>query len=612
MTDFPAPVPPSPPAPKTARLRPLLIGAAGVGAVAVALTAGYRAFSDRPGEAALSRLVPADALGAAFMDTRPSSISQWKMLGRLTAAIKNEDLSGEVAQAKEKATGDLKDTPLYQELLPYWSGGAAMGVWGKYNAPRILVSPEGLENGDAAVPADPLNGFKAMIALSVRSPEQVEALVAKQSDAPQKSGGFTLYKLRPSALRQSATAGDTPVYVSIMGPYAVFSESPQSLQTVHDVFSGKTPALTTQKEYTDLRGIMPSDTNALTFVSTEAFRQMSAASNLDKNQSLSDTLAHTHGTAYAATLKENGFALTYVTRTDAPQLVPLAQAAPLSAADFRRIPDGAVAAGVVSQPGKWMEVVRATVQANPQTRKGWDDTVKSLEETTELNVDTQIIPALQGETTVAVYPGTTPGMPFEGLLIVSDANGANPASIVKSLRETMKRDSEKHDQALGESVQKRGDVAIYTITGDAVDELLTPAAKKSGRQIAYAQIGNTVLAATTPDLLQKATAAYPAQNGKTFASAALPTGTQNAFVMLPTKEGLRGVLPLWSELDKTPASAEIRDTLLEAVKDAPLSVTGRYQGGLMTTEMFFPVNPEKAVHALALIIKAQKEQKPSP
>ena len=636
MPDYPAPPSPSsipnppppetpapiaaPPPPRKRLSRPLLIGGAGGVAALLALTAGYRAFSDRPGETAMARLVPANALGAGFIDTRPSSLGQWKMLGRITAAIKNEDLTGEINKAKQEVAGDLKDTPLYQEVLPYWSGGAAAGAWGTFGSspnaprtPRIESDPAADDSvpDDLLSPRDPLSDLHFMAAISVRSPEQVQAIVAKQSDAPQKSGGVTVFHLRPQALRMSASEKNNAVYASVIGSYLVFSESPESIGVVYQVYSGKTPGLASQKDYAELRQTLPKNASTLTYISTNAFEQMSqqaraiavAGSNASQNPLSQETLSHTHGAMYAATLEENGFALSYVLKSDAPLFAPLNQIKPLSPTDFKRIPDGAVMAGIFSQPGKQMEIARTALQAEEQTRKSWDEAEKGLKDAAQLSIDTDVLPALQGETTFAVYPGKTPSMPFEGLLIINDANGANPAGVLEKL----KKAAQKSDPKFRLVSEARSGATFYTLSGKSAQEMLSPQAQNDGRKIGYAQIGNTVLAATNPELLNQAVLSYPAQTGKTFASAAIPTGTQAAFLLLPTKEALKGIMPLLESGGEDPAAREIRDTMLEAVKEAPLSVTGRYQNGLMTSQGFFPVNPEKAVHALALIIKEQKK-----
>lgn len=151
--------------------------------------------------------------------------------------------------------------------------------------------------------------------------------------------------------------------------------------------------------------------------------------------------------AFGVTLRDEGIALSYQVPMDAntvPGLTNLGQIAPLDPQILKKLPAGAYSVMAYSQPGTYWNFAQDMVANDPDTKKKMDEGVAEFEKQTGISVPNDILPALKGRLTLALYPdarGTEYGV--DGVFIADDANGANPAALAEKLRALVERETSK-------------------------------------------------------------------------------------------------------------------------------------------------------------------------
>ena len=371
---------------------------------------GYQYLFHRPGEAAI-KLIPADARLVVTVDSTPSP-GQALTFKRIADAIKREGLD---TQWDKLMTSAAANSPLARDLKPYTLGSMAFATL----KPRDATAQSGM-SGDSAV------------FLAIRNVDQVRSILAR--DARKSSvGGLDYYQM----------TGDTHC-IAVLGGYLVATDKPEDLTHIEAVRRGQTPAIATQADYQQARAALPADSNMMVFASESAVAQgmqQAGASSLP----LHTSMVHTHYLALGVAIHDQGLDIAMLAPLDPPSGLASGEArsfAPLSETFWHKIPAGAYGVLAYSQPGKWYNYSRAMMDTNAESRRTMEESIASFQHETGLSVTQDILPAAQGDVALAVYPDTLhPQKSVDGLLVLDDANGANPGALVSRLRALIERQS---------------------------------------------------------------------------------------------------------------------------------------------------------------------------
>jgi hypothetical protein len=367
-------------------------------------TLAYRYLFQRPGEAAI-QLLPADSLVVVTLDTTPSE-QQAAVFRRISDAIRREGLD---TQVDRLLADSLEKAPVSEKIRPYVKHSFAFAMWNTGGS-RSMQTQAGA----------------ALLALS--DPGRVRDVLA-QYGRKQTANGLDVYTFQNGSL-----------CAAIISDYLALSDRPASLARIEAVRAGQ-PSVAKLAEYQAARAALPEDANLMIFVSPAALEEIGKESrSLGVNP-----LRSTKWMAIGATVRDDGIAFDYRYPMDAaafPPLRVLGEIGPLDTSLLKRLPAGAYGVMAWSQPAKYWDYVRDSVRSDAHAVKSFDEGIAEFEKQTGMSVPNDILPALSGHLVLAVYPdasGTKSGV--DGLIVVDDASGANPAALAAKLRAYVERAS---------------------------------------------------------------------------------------------------------------------------------------------------------------------------
>ena len=215
--------------------------------------------------------------------------------------------------------------------------------------------------------------------------------------------------------------------------------------------------------------------------------------------------------ALGATIRDDGIAFDFrgpINMASSPALKAMASIKPLDTDVLKKYPEGAYGLVAYSQPSQYWAPLEAEI------KKGNDSTsfyrcLEQFERETGLSVENDILPAFQGDLSVAVYPGPT-GKPedLDMVLMADDANGANPAALVAKVRTLIERKSSENGETVRFEETTIGGATVWELDSESRRKMIDGMKGSSssgpvldGKTIIFAQVGNGIAVATSRGLL---------------------------------------------------------------------------------------------------------------
>jgi hypothetical protein len=581
----------------------------------------YKYFFDRPGEAAIA-LIPADADLVVTLDTNPST-QQLATFHKIATALKQE---GILEKLDDTLTAVLNQNPVARRIRPYVAKSMALAVW----MPSV-----GFDRGP-----EPDGAFF----LALTNAEEVDSILS-DSIPNDRSHGFTIYNV------------DKKVFGAVIGNYLVVGPNANVLSKINMVRSGSGQSVAQLPEYQNARASLAADANLMAFVSPDALAAMDQGKNKGMNP-----MQGFKWMAMGMALRDAGLEFTFqcpMNQAKMPSLKHLAEIKPLDMNVLNRLPEGAYGVLAYSQVAKYWDFIGETASQDPKAKNEMEKGLAEFEKQTGISIDNDIVPAFGGNLMLAVYPSPTMGADSaDGILMIDDANGANPAAMVDKVRGFIEKATAKEGKPIKFVSQKQGDVTIWRldsgsqrefanklangkqnkqtealpeppvmlgeadVQGDAVpaepkgvqdlsdgdrDVLAKIEAHKKDtppaledKTLIYAQIGNSVVIASSEAMMTRALQAYRG-GGRSLADDPAFAGMQGRVhegaqnMIMVNLHGIMQILrPKIEESNNGPVSVDDIVNIFGG-PNTGLVGSGRYDGQVMVGELFMPLDYQRLV-----------------
>jgi len=434
-------------------------------ALAATATAGGIALNhllDRPGATAMD-MVPSNALAVVALDLvpAPDQIMAFKSIDDMIAGSKEP-----VAKtAKGALIGSLftefvKD-PGLEPIAQQVDRSIAVAL-----LPKREKGGESEGEGVALMPVKD----SAAVASFLRSKGKAESVE-----------GVSLFSFKMKE-------GGEVLHFSLQGSVLVGSNTAWAVADVAKVAAGQSSSIVRDAAFATARGKALPSANLLVFVNPK----------LAKGQ---DWLVG------SMTIRDTGIEMGVSGQTDDEQVMKAGTMAPLGPEFLANLPRGAYGFFGVAQPGP-------TVALSGEIL---DEPAKEMKEEMELDLKSDVLPALGGNLAVGFYPSFGPDAGIDLLVSIDDANGADPASLAAKLEKILDDKMEEGGKAREWKTDSRtaGGTVTHHLSDEpekAIREGLTGAEKSffrpltlsRGKTIAWATVGHSVLLATSQSLLERA------------------------------------------------------------------------------------------------------------
>lgn len=566
--------------------------------LALLLTGGlfaYRFIFHRAGEAAAS-LLPSDATLVATLDVTPGP-DQVALFGRIS-----KSLLAEQGQITSKLAASTNGTTFYAEIIPHLRGSYAVGAWAK----------------PGAKPTDP-PAFAGLA--TVDSAATAEAIAAKHG-LLQHLGSLPYYAIKSEN-----------ACIAIIQGYLVFSDKPEALARVQSVSHGEIASVTSLASFQEARTKLPSSANLMLFGNmssavdwSKKFSEASAVldpATSKKAEALYPVQKLTGWATFAATLRDPGIETLWRVPYD-PSLPGgklLGHIAPIDAKLYSRLPAGPYGFMTFAQPAAYYEA-KDELSLSPEQKKSLEDGLKSFEKETGLDIQRDLVTGLKGNLTLAIYPAreAMSGIP-DGLVLLDDANGADPATMLGKIKEMILAEYQKSKEPAPTftSVNRDG-ATIWSLDKKMQDGLRSSAGLKDQpgaepKQLLFATVGHSVFIASSESLLNRAIAAYNTGSNSLATDPAytsllkriLPDAQNVCVVSVP--EVMERLKPLMADMFKTPGGPKLEDvTKVFGTRGNGLVCSQGYDGKTLSGNFFMPLDYEAVIHLMSLANPANKQK----
>lgn len=584
----------------------------------------YKIFFDRPGEAAIS-LIPSDADIVMTLDTNPSS-RQIATFQKIADALKRE---GILEKVDDLLTMTLDQNPAVRQIRPKISKNLALAVW---------MPAQGFAPGQEP------EGVAMFLALSDTG--AVRDTLTKWVKREERDG-LTVYAFDKGS-------------AAIISNYLVIAQKPELLSRISQVERGKAESIAQLQSYKEARASLADDANFMFFMSPDALNA------LDKTTKGAANGVSPFGAAswlaMGMALRDQGLEFTYQCPMDQgrmPALRQLAGIKPIDPQILNRLPGGAYGVLAYSQPSKLWGFLSETAANNQKDRLDFENGMAAFEKETGMSIPRDIVPAFDGNFILAVYPSPTMGAgSADGLIVLDDANDANPAATAAKVRELIERKSAKDGKTVRFISDTVGGATIWRLDKESQDRLRSglmgkdsPAptsgaaealppdiavpheseplfmGKNSGpnprgsggpnpmqdKTIIYAQIGNAVLIASSEAMLNKAVQAYKGQGSTlagdpafAFGAGRLRDGAQD-MIIVNLYRIMEAVKP---QIEQSGVPFNVDDFVnLFGGPGVSLAGSASYDGKLMTGEMFMPLDYERLIRMIGAGVRKSPMQR---
>ena len=600
--------------------RRLRSGLAFVGLSAFVVVTGgvtaYRHYFRRPGELA-TKLIPADALAVITLDTNPAP-DQVALFKRISDAMTTAGLTDQL----DSAFHDMADkSMLMHDVRPYVSDNYALALYEK--------TPKDMDG---------------ILYIAVTDRAKIQELLDKNGEKK------TLRNISYVSLTKEKLC------VQLRDNYLLLSDSPEAFVWANSVPMARQRPVASLPEYQEARAAMPADASLLVFVSPKALQELqnmgkAMAPAQAKNASFPMPAAGVlpKWMAYSATVRDTGLAVDFRVPMDesaAPYLKTMAQIAAISPEALKHLPTGAYTVSTASQPGKYFSMAREMFATDKKTRRDIDKTLADIKKETGIDVAEDIVPAFNGDFTIAVYPDANhaDGV-MDAVLLADDSNEANPAALAEKVRLWVERESgeEKkaetikflpstHDGATFWYLDARSQKSLSKALGD-MDPTKTPAPDKAlkhparfdadhavvkpevnpylnEKTVAYAQVGKAFILATSKTMLNRAVMAYQGHAasladdpGYADMQRALTPGSQT-YALIHLGHLMERLQP---EIKKSlqGEDAEMANDMMQmfGAENAGIAFSGKYDGKMSVGSVLIPLNYEKIIRVMGKAAK---------
>lgn len=448
---------------KAMRRRVLSYGLLALAATAAAGGLAVHRLLDRPGESAFA-FIPANAKGVASFDLVPAPDQ--------VLAFKNIDSM--ISQASDGKSADpaaligsMLPDPALKPLTDQIDRSVAF-AW----LPPQTGTKEGFEDVDGV----------AFVALKDAAAFE---RVLRAKGKPDKFGGTSFYWLAPKKM------GDLKPAIMVHGGYAMVTDKPWILDKVGRVIRGEDKPITDVPAFAAARERALSSSNLLVLVSPEVAK--------GDDWGVASMAIRDGGMEFAVSGQSND-----ETVRKAGSLVPLGSDV------LAGLPRGAYGFFAMAQPGPAVALAGEAL----------DEPTKSMKEEMEMDLKTDVLPALAGNFAVAFYPSFGPDAGLDLLVSMDDANGADPATLARKLERFLEEKIEEGKPSGDEwRVKIAADGADASrLADEPTDEIrdgirgmeksfFRPLTLSRNKTIAWAMVGRSVLFATSQSLLERAVAA---------------------------------------------------------------------------------------------------------
>lgn len=405
----------------------------------------YRHFFHRSGEAA-TELIPSDAMAVATLDLNPQP-DQVPLFTQITKAMVEEQIASPV---KKAAASSTNGSSFYDEIQPQLQTSYAAAAWKK---PAVQGTPNSLDDADYVLLA------------TVKEPSQVAVIAAKHGDKVEQNG-LTYYRIR-----------NEKFCVSVIRGYLIVADSPATLMRIQSVDQGKTPSISSLATYQEARGRLPSDANLMLFGHmTELTKAMQSTLTTQQRSFWSSKVGEWY--VLAVTLRDHGIETVFKQPYDAndPSAKLVSQIAPIDPGLYRRLPANAYGLLVFAQPGRYYQVIDSALKPGADERKGFEDGINAFEKQTGMSVPRDVLPGLSGNLVLAVYPAPVGTSIPDGLIVLDDANGADPVTLVEKVKAFIVKSSEEsHSPAPKFKSIVRDGATIWTLDDETQKSLRSAA-----------------------------------------------------------------------------------------------------------------------------------------
>ena len=576
----------------------------------------YRFAFRRAGEAAAS-LIPSDATLVATLDVTPGP-DQVVLFGRITKSLALEAVQGPLESA---ISSSKNGTTFFDEIVPHLRASYAFGAWTR----------AGAKSTD-----DP-----AYVGLAaVDNAATVEAIAAKHG-ALGHLKELSYYSINSEK-----------ICVAFVKGYLVVSNRPDALARVRAVSRGEVASVAALPSFKEARAKLPASANFMMFGNmanaVEWSKKLGTAmapsdlSVMRKARSGDPALKLTGWATVAMTLQSQGLETVWRVPYNAsyPGSKLIGSIAPIDKKLYSRLPSGPYGFFVFAQPGAYYEAKDDALHLTSQEKKSLDDGLNSFEKETGLNIRKDLVVGLKGNLTLAVYPGreAMTGMP-DGLIMLDDANGADPAAMVAKLKSAIVAECKKNSTTAPQftSVVHAGAV-VWTVDeksqkalrqGSGIEPRSDPrmpfggdpgsgAASQEKKQIFFATLGHSVIVVSSESMLNRAIAAYSAGSATLESDPAytpllkqVTSGAQNVFV-IAAPDVMERLKPTMAHAFSDPHGPKVEDVVkLFGSRGNGLVISQGHDAQTITGSLFVPLNYEAAIHLISLS-SPPKPQKGTP
>jgi hypothetical protein len=390
-------------------LIPLLaVGAVGFGAV------GVMSLLERRGEAAIG-MIPADAAIAFSFDNTPSP-SQVVLFKEISDSMEDSGVNRFVDEMMEEMGMPAEVRAIKDNL----KGSFAVGVWGNMAAGKPDM----------------------ILAAALNSTASAEKIV--------KEHGKRIDNVEVPAYQMEAD-----VVVAFHEDYALVTNSLDNLKRSLDAAKGTVESMDEVGAFKEARESLPSDASLMFFANGDAIakadeetRKMYEALGIEK----------AGWAAMGATVLEEGIQVDMYQDTSGAKEFALAyeQMPELNYSSANRLPSGAIGILGISDAGTMIEAIMKSFSASDMAKEitaGVDD----MEKEVGLTLEEDLIPALAGETYLALYPPKKGEDEPTFVLMFDEQNGGTPE---KAARKIIAKVDEFEPRKVGEAE------VFYTNDGD--------------------------------------------------------------------------------------------------------------------------------------------------
>lgn len=578
----------------------------------------YRFVFHRAGEAAAS-LIPADAAVVATLDVTPGP-DQVVLFGRIAKSLAMDAVQKPI---KSSLATSKNGTTFVDEILPHLRASYAVGAWIKPGA-KTTDNP-------------------AIVGLAaVDSAATVEAIAAKHG-ALVHLDKLAYYSINSEKL-----------CVAFIKDYLVVSNSPDALARVQAVSRGEADSVAGLASFQEARAKLPSSANFMMFGNMAKAVEWSKkfGTSLVPGSTTVTLKAHSGDPAFklegwatfAMTLRNQGLETVwrFPYGSSYPGAKVIGSIAPIDKKLYSRLPAGAYGFFAFAQPGAYYEAKDdPALGLTTQDKKSLDDGLNSFEKETGLSIQKDLVVGLKGNLTLAVYPAreAMTGIP-DGLIMLDDANGADPATMITKIKSTILAQSRKDAASAPQftSVQRDGAV-VWSLDEKSQQGLRqtsgleprpdprmpfdggrsgsagTMAPKGEKKKLLFATVGKSVLIASSESLLNRAIAAYNTGSSTLETDPAympllkrLTVGAQNVFVVA-APDVMERLKPTMAGEFSDPQGPKEEDVVkLFGSRGNGLVISQGNDGHTLTGNLFFPLDYEAAIHLASVSNHSAQQQ----